>query len=792
MTENSSRPRMLATALALLACCLATVPAAAADADHLVLTEVVIHERPGVPSLGVEFVEIANPTALAVDLSQVYLTDAIYNSPPTYYYDLVLQDGSGGGGIGGDFNARFPDGASLAAGDTIVIALGGSANYQTAYGRLPDFELFEDGIAPDSVPELVEVFPGSIAKGLGSANTNVVSTAGWLSDTGESLVLYTWDGETDLVQDLDYLLWGTVTSVRVDKTGVAVDGPDAGDETTAYAADTGINLQVPLLTAGMSFTDSYMRTTFDEGAEVALGGNGLTGHDETSEPLTATWFMSDNAQDPALTGPALVDPAPFLLDVSAAPASPYADATVTVSTEVVAFDAVTAVTAWYRADGGSWIDVACADAGGVWSAVLPGQPTDTVVDWYVEATAGGSAVWPSAAPAYFETYTVSDAPQPGDGPAALLFTEVATVGSAQEFVEIANPNDFDVELGNYYLTDGIYAPGSQFYWRIVEGSPGQTTIGGGAFADFHSRFPEATIGAGDTITVSIGGSEGFAANFAFTPTFELYEDGGAPDNVPDMLEVFPGSIVGTVAAPNTPSLTNGAEVIILYYWDGETDLVTDIDVFMWGSSGSHSYARNNVSMDGPDADSTPTAYQNDTPVASQHPFVGEAAFGDAYRRVLPEAGNETATGGNGPDGQDELSENLAVTFALMPYDPASPNIPGYEGDSMAELVVPPLTFLPSLGEIFPIDFVTMPNSETKLRILDLEGRVVRTLYDSRFDGFASIIPGQFTRRVWDGRDDEFELVPTGMYIVHMAVRNRTDGDEESLTAPAVVATRLSK
>ena len=33
------------------------------------------------------------------------------------------------------------------------------------------------------------------------------------------------------------------------------------------------------------------------------------------------------------------------------------------------------------------------------------------------------------------------------------------------------------------LTDAIYAPGNTYYWRIAEGNPGQTTIGGGAFAD---------------------------------------------------------------------------------------------------------------------------------------------------------------------------------------------------------------------------------------------------------------------------------------------------------------------
>ena len=142
-------------------------------------------------------------------------------------------------------------------------------------------------------------------------------------------------------------------------------------------------------------------------------------------------------------------------------------------------------------------------------------------------------------------------------------------------------------MSDYYLTDAIFATGSQYYWRIAEGNPSQTTIGGGAFADFHAKFPAGfTIAAGDTIVVSIAGSTAFAGEFGFTPDLELYEEDAFPDAIPDMEWVFGDEVNNSIinrtgASPSTPTLTNGAETVILYHWDGTSDFVTDIDMFTW-------------------------------------------------------------------------------------------------------------------------------------------------------------------------------------------------------------------
>ncbi len=224
---------------------------------------------------GGEFVEIHNPTASSIDLSDVYLTDATFAGSGTFYYNIVTGADAGGGGFG-DFHARFPDGASIAAGEFQTVSLAGSTAFAAEYGQDPTYELYEDDAVADAVPDMREALPGSI------------NNQGGLSNAGEVVVLYTWDGASDLVQDIDYVLWGDGAEA-VDKTGVGVDGPDADGDPSFYAADTGIGAQDVVAAGSHAGGDSFQRVDFDEGAETQSGGNGVTGSDETSEDLSVTW-----------------------------------------------------------------------------------------------------------------------------------------------------------------------------------------------------------------------------------------------------------------------------------------------------------------------------------------------------------------------------------------------------------------------------------------------------------------------------------------------------------------------
>ncbi len=235
----------------------------------LLLSEVIVTPTGG------EFVEIYNPNGTAVDLTNVYLSDATFAGGGTYYYNIVTGSNSGGGSFS-DFHARFPDGATIASGEYQTVALAGSDAFFVEYGIDPTYELYEDGAGADSIPDMREATAGSI------------NNQGGLTNGGEIVVLYYWDGASDLVTDLDYVVWGD-TNEAFDKTGVALDGPDADTDTSAYQNDTPLGSQIIINSDAHEFGNSWQRDDYTEGAEVKIGGNGAEGHDETSEDLNNTW-----------------------------------------------------------------------------------------------------------------------------------------------------------------------------------------------------------------------------------------------------------------------------------------------------------------------------------------------------------------------------------------------------------------------------------------------------------------------------------------------------------------------
>lgn len=81
---------------------------------------------------------------MAIDLGDVYLSDATFASGDVFYYNLTTGDvaSTGGGGFA-DFTARFPEGSSIPAGASRTTALSGSSAFANAYAVAPDHELFE-------------------------------------------------------------------------------------------------------------------------------------------------------------------------------------------------------------------------------------------------------------------------------------------------------------------------------------------------------------------------------------------------------------------------------------------------------------------------------------------------------------------------------------------------------------------------------------------------------------------------------------------------------------------------
>lgn len=226
-----------------------------------------------------------------------------------------------------------------------------------------------------------------------------------------------------------------------------------------------------------------------------------------------------------------------------------------------------------------------------------------------------------------------DAPPAVQG-TSLVLTEVALTGNPAEFIEIANPTDTAVSLSNYYLSD------SGEYFRLPAGMTLPTS-------DFIVKFPAgASIGPRAVITVAVSTASNFMTTYGTAPTYAM--DGGT------MVRV-----VGTNAA----TLTNDGEPIILFTWDGTTDLVRDVDILLVGTPGATNLLSNKsgVAIDGPDADTATSAYRTDARTMLAQ--AGAPGMSQSTKRIAGEAGHELQTGGgNGIVGDDETTEDTRATW----------------------------------------------------------------------------------------------------------------------------------
>jgi hypothetical protein len=101
-----------------------------------------------------------------------------------------------------------------------------------------------------------------------------------LTDTGEIVVLFEWDGAAPLVKDVDLMVAGAPTAANsiVSKSGYAMGA-------STYASDAN---SIPMQASAPPAGKSTKRIALDTGHQSA-GGNGITSDDETSEVTTTTW-----------------------------------------------------------------------------------------------------------------------------------------------------------------------------------------------------------------------------------------------------------------------------------------------------------------------------------------------------------------------------------------------------------------------------------------------------------------------------------------------------------------------
>ncbi|MBA3462083.1 MAG: lamin tail domain-containing protein [Deltaproteobacteria bacterium] len=238
-----------------------------------------------------------------------------------------------------------------------------------------------------------------------------------------------------------------------------------------------------------------------------------------------------------------------------------------------------------------------------------------------------------------------DAPSGGGGSSTLLLTEVVLAPSTQEFVEIANPGTTAVDLSTYYLSD------SGSYFRLPAGVPTLDS------ADFIVKFPAgASIAPGAVITVALDTTANFMTTNGVAPTYS----------------VASGTMTA-VAANGIPSLTNSGELVVLFKWDGQADLVKDVDAVLAGAPtiANGFVDKSSIALDGPDTGTSAASYASDARTMAA--MGSTPASGKSTKRLALETGHETQSGGgNGISGDDETSEDTAATWDSSAFTSPTP------------------------------------------------------------------------------------------------------------------------
>lgn len=248
------------------------VPASVAEAapEKLYLSKI------GASADGASFIEITNIGPSAVDLRNYYLSNR------SLYYKVVSSPITGPK----DFILRFPTGATIAPGEAQVVAIDGSACFAggcalgSGWGTTPTYEIALSSMTSSpAVPDMTLTACGATPA---------------LPLAGGTVVLFFWDGLSDLVTDVDYVFYGLPSpdAQPVNKTGMVADGPDPDLVPSAYGKDTN---DTPLHHATFAISNvngSIMtcRLSYDEGQPLSSNGNGINGADETAEVWAKTFF----------------------------------------------------------------------------------------------------------------------------------------------------------------------------------------------------------------------------------------------------------------------------------------------------------------------------------------------------------------------------------------------------------------------------------------------------------------------------------------------------------------------
>ena len=652
-----------------------TLSFAMGQVDHVIFTEVVL-----TPSDG-EYVEISNPTESAVDLTNYYLTDGTDGTLLRYYYKLASEGNFYWSEASTDFICRFPSGYTLAPGAAIKISLRDNSAYESVYGQTPDISLDDD---------MLSVSEDSDTKGNPGAPK--------LHNSSETLILFYWDGSSAIVKDVDYLIWGN-NSFAIDKSGV--DG---------YLSDTPTSSQ-SLMPVHATNEKLVRLDKSSEGGETQANGNGITGHDETSEPLADTW-----------TTASLTSSKPEISNLSLSPSNPFTD-------DILKFE----------------VDV--VDDDGISSVILRYEFQQEITSLSMSLSDNSSSL-----------YTAQVDPLGSTG--SLIYSVVAEDinGLKDSTSRIAvDINEPIAELTIASLLDDL----DSYVGQIVE-IDGVVTIPAGKLrTNFTEAFLQDESGKG-IILYNSQLDTSFTRGDSVLVVAEVDDFDGKPELIYSSITVLKEN-----ASIPVEEITVSEFNSLKYNYTF---------VKIWGKviSRSDPFGTNtgaNISIQDASGEVTTMRIWNSTNIL----FNTSNQLINLELDSLLQVGQIIEVSGIG--GEYSGASQIQPAYATDIVE----KLEGQTGNFSASLSVSPYPFVPQLGEVIKYSYSFPSDARIKLRVFDMAGRLITTLYDE-YRGISF-----YKEATWNGRDYLNRLVPSGTYIIHLDITDSITGKSYQKIAPLVIA-----
>jgi len=540
-------------------------------------------------------------------------------------------------------------------------------------------------------------------------------------------ILFKWDGQSDLVQDVDYLPWGLLpfNSYWMDKTAVTIDGPDSDTDSSSYLTD----LTRPQQKAPSAPADgqSLQRDGLTEISELQTGGNGISGHNEATEDWTQSFVpgaptpgvYSENPGDG--TGKAEISPKSFQngsavsveLQISGSAGFSIASVQIDLPTEInwsqvssdVALSGDALQSAAVTVDGNTILlqqtDLTDSKTGTV---LLSGLTMPAAKGTYVigisTAVSGGVLTPIPESPSFtvYETMTIEEARKQAAG-TEVTIQGVVTIGGGvlrTNFTDayMQDASGYGINIYKSSGLDPLVVRGNQLLMK-------------GKIAEYQGKIEIS----GYTATLLDTGQT--------VPAVRKLKTGVASSLL------YRGSFVQVIGFITGLSSAGGGTTIYLDDGTGE------VAVRAWDTAGL------------------------DLSELAVNDFVSIYGVISAY------------------NGTGQILLGYASDISAPEYD-GTPTF----------LKVEPHPFVPDRGEKIKIEYSAgAQNTHITLRIFDMGGRLVTTLLDG--DGLP--LPMDFN---WDGRDEINEFVPLGTYICHLEVIDEDTGKRTLKIAPIVIGTVL--